>query len=940
MRLRRPPDRAGWFDLPVASIEKGRVAAPRPPEPTQPFRIPVLATIAPMVAALAMWLLTKSPFALVFAALGPVTAIASLADSRIGSRRTARREAKRFARETTETLGLIESAHALERRARCETTPAARSIIGRTGADPYRWRAAAGEPVLVSVGSGETRSALELDSAARQPTATAAVAAALDELERAASTLAAAPVTVDARLGIGVFGPLPLATAVARAMVLQLAWALSPAGHWWSATEQEGEWMSLLPHRRAARVLRPGWAVELGEVGQPLPFVTVVAASSEAELPGVCGVVIRAGGETGSAIVQHPQLERRAPVRVEAVSFDEAAGWAQLATLQAEGEGLVAADSLIPSEVRLDSLAGRAADGVLACPIAADAEGAVVVDLVAHGPHAVIGGTTGSGKSELLISWVVAMAAAYSPEEVNFLLIDFKGGSAFASLAPLPHTAGIITDLDEHRAARALASLKAELRYRERALAEAGARSIDDGTNLPRLVIIVDEFAAMLADHPDLHALFADIAARGRSLGVHLVLCTQRPAGVVRDAVLANADLRVSLRVNNRADSSAVVGTDAAASIPAEARGRGILSLAGGSPRLVQFAIARAADADSAASRWAGSPSIRRPWCEPLPSLVPIEEFAAHEQGAGAIGFGLEDVPDEQRIGVATWHPARDGNLLVLGAAGSGKSTALEALAAHGPAVWLPAAVDAAWDVLSELESATPGELLVIVDDLDSLLSRFAVEYRQAFSERLVAIMRDGPARGTRVVLAAQRLTSDAQALAGLAPARLLLAHASRQDFVLAGGEGRAWIGALPPGAGSWKGRRVQVASGAPRRPADPPAVVEQLGARPLAIVSGRARALLASLDPAIELSAALADAAALASGPAVVVGDVDEWQSHWGALAALRPVADILFEGCSLADYRAITRSRELPPPLGTGPRLCWRLNEDGTASRARLPF
>ncbi|MCU1578583.1 MAG: cell division protein [Rhodoglobus sp.] len=926
----------------MAIIQKGRVAAPRPPEPSPPFRIPVLATIAPVIAALAMWLLTRSPFALVFAALGPVTAVASLADSRIGSRRTARREARRFTRETGETLGQIESAHALERLANSEITPAARSIIGRPGADPYRWRAVAGAPMLVTVGSGEAGSALEFERGTRQPSPSASVAEALDRLEHAASTLAAAPVTVDARLGIGVFGPLPLATAVGRAIALQLAWALTPNEHWWSACGQEGEWMSLLPHRRGPGASRSGWGVEFGEVGEELPLVIVVAGASEADLPGACGVVVRAGGETGSAIVQHPQRERRAPVRVEAVSLDEAAGWAQSATLQAQREGLVAAESLVPSRVALEALPNRPTGGTLACAIAADAEGAVVVDLVAHGPHAVIGGTTGSGKSELLVSWVIAMAGAYSPDDVNFLLIDFKGGSAFAALAALPHTAGIITDLDEQQAARALASLKAELRYRERELAGAGAKSIDGGAAIPRLVIIVDEFAAMLADHPGLHALFADIAARGRSLGVHLVLCTQRPAGVVRDSVLANADLRVSLRVNNRADSSAVVGTDAAASIPAQARGRGILSLAGGPPRLVQFAIAGAADADGAVSRWAGSSPIRRPWCDPLPSSVPIAQLAGGQRGFDAICFGIEDVPDEQRIGPAVWHPARDGHLLVLGAAGSGKSTALEAIAAHGEPVWLPAAVDAAWDVLAELERVEAGERLVLFDDLDSLLSRFAVEYRQVFVERLVAIMRDGPARGIRVALAAQRLTPDAQALANLTGARLLLAHASRQDFVLAGGEGQAWLAGLPAGAGFWHGRRVQVASGAPRRPADSPALVEQLDDRHLAIVSGRAHALLARLGPAIDIGTAVGDAAALASGAArvIVVGDVDEWQSHWGALGALRPAADIIFDGCSLADYRAITRSRELPPPLGADPQLCWRLNEDGTASRVRLPY
>ena len=109
---------------------------------------------------------------------------------------------------------------------------------------------------------------------------------------------------------------------------------------------------------------------------------------------------------------------------------------------------------------------------------------------------------------------------------------------------------------------------------------------------------MVDEFAAMVQDFPELHELFADIAARGRSLGVHLILCTQRPAGVVRDAVLANCTLRISLRVNNRADSTAVIGSDAAAALPRLPLGRAIVCLPGEEPQPVQVAITCDSDAD------------------------------------------------------------------------------------------------------------------------------------------------------------------------------------------------------------------------------------------------------------------------------------------------------------------------------------------------------
>src|SRR5690606_38751968 len=158
----------------------------------------------------------------------------------------------------------------------------------------------------------------------------------------------------------------------------------------------------------------------------------------------------------------------------------------------------------------------------------------------------------------------------------------------------LPHVVGIVTDLDEVAAARALRSLRAELRHRESLLAERGARSIEelaDGVPaLARLVIVVDEFAALTAGFPELHEVFADLAARGRSLGVHLVLCTQRPAGSVRDSVLANCTLRISLRVNNRADSIAVVGEPGAAALPRHPVGRAIIARDEGSV-LVQLAV-------------------------------------------------------------------------------------------------------------------------------------------------------------------------------------------------------------------------------------------------------------------------------------------------------------------------------------------------------------
>ncbi|HET8987482.1 MAG TPA: FtsK/SpoIIIE domain-containing protein, partial [Humibacillus sp.] len=188
------------------------------------------------------------------------------------------------------------------------------------------------------------------------------------------------------------------------------------------------------------------------------------------------------------------------------------------------------------------------------------------IDLARDGPHALIGGTTGSGKSELLQALVAGLAATHRPDDVGFVLIDYKGGAAFRDCARLPHTLGLVTDLDEHLTARALASLTAELRRRERLLAEAGAKDLEayrhlmtepgsDRPRLARLVIVVDEFKRLADELADFVNGLVRIAATGRSLGVHLVLATQRPAGIITGDMRANVSLRICLRVRDRADS-------------------------------------------------------------------------------------------------------------------------------------------------------------------------------------------------------------------------------------------------------------------------------------------------------------------------------------------------------------------------------------------------
>lgn len=227
--------------------------------------------------------------------------------------------------------------------------------------------------------------------------------------------------------------------------------------------------------------------------------------------------------------------------------------------------------------LRGEWLAGEQREPIsFAAVVGQGTDGHVELDLRAQGPHALVGGTTGSGKSEFLQTWIMSLATRVSPDCVSFLLIDYKGGAAFAECAELPHTVGLVTDLDPHLVSRALTSLQAELRHREELLASRGAKDMvtlerrSDPATPPALLIVIDEFATLVKEVPEFVEGIVDIAQRGRSLGLHLILATQRPAGVITENLRANTNLRIALRVADAADSRDVLGvTDAATFDPA-----------------------------------------------------------------------------------------------------------------------------------------------------------------------------------------------------------------------------------------------------------------------------------------------------------------------------------------------------------------------------------
>lgn len=373
--------------------------------------------------------------------------------------------------------------------------------------------------------------------------------------------------------------------------------------------------------------------------------------------------------------------------------------------------------------------------GNLRALVGQSAQGPFSIDLRADGPHALVGGTTGAGKSELLQAWILGMATANSPQRITFLLVDYKGGSAFRDCVNLPHTVGLVTDLSPHLVRRALASLSAELRYREHILAQHRAKDLvelerrGESDAPPSLVIVVDEFAALVQEVPDFVDGVVNVAQRGRSLGLHLILATQRPQGVIRDNLRANTNLRMALRMADEDDSSDVLGTTAAAYFDPALPGRAMSK--SGPGRLTPFQTAyaggwtsdnppppemtletlgfgvgtvwelpaieedeeKAAQLDlgptdiqrlvsriTEAAQDAELPPPRKPWLPELGNVYELSTLPTARRD-DVIVFGVCDDPDSQTQPVVVFEPDREGNLAVFGASGSGKSAFLRSVA-------------------------------------------------------------------------------------------------------------------------------------------------------------------------------------------------------------------------------------------------------------------
>ncbi|WP_265520573.1 FtsK/SpoIIIE domain-containing protein [Oerskovia flava] len=821
----------------VARFPERELAPPKPPQPLQPARFPLVAMVAPLLMGVVLFSIRQNVLSVVFIALSPLIMIGNYIDQKITGRRRFRAQVAQFKESVTAMHETIERTHAVERAVRLTETPSVADTLDavrRFGGLLWTHRPEHRAFLSVRLGLGRGVSRVQVEDAGSADTLPEFLRE-IEELQAHCAHIDGVPIVAHLRTAgaTGIAGPSARAAAVGRGVLVQLAALHSPAELVLTAitsprSRTEWEWLEWLPHTgsphspldgahladnpgagaallsrledligsRGADLDRP--AERRGELDphketeklpEPvLPTVVVLVeddapvdrsrltrlvergpdvgvhvvwvAPTVEQLPAACRTFVLTGTD-GSTTGEVRVGRLTFPVECEPVDLATAHELARILAPVVDVGAPVDDDSDLPRSVSYVTLAGkslvsdpealverwrennsltvrdgsppvrRRSDGTLRALVGHSGTEPLHLDLRTQGPHALVGGTTGAGKSEFLQAWVLGMAAAHSPDRVTFLFVDYKGGAAFADCVNLPHTVGLVTDLSPHLVRRALTSLRAELRYREHLLNRKKAKDLislertGDPDTPPSLLIVVDEFAALVNEVPEFVDGVVDVAQRGRSLGLHLILATQRPAGVIKDNLRANTNLRVALRMADEGDSTDILGIPMAAHFDPSIPGRGAVKTgpgritpfqtgyAGGwttdqperprldveemtfgtsvkwdipAPEVEEVAdpgpndIALAVATISAAARAAAVPEPRKPW---LPELATTYDLALlpNPRTDERLLLGVVDDPTTQQQPTVFYEPDRDGNMAIYGTGGSGKSAALRSIA-------------------------------------------------------------------------------------------------------------------------------------------------------------------------------------------------------------------------------------------------------------------
>lgn len=335
------------------------------------------------------------------------------------------------------------------------------------------------------------------------------------------------------------------------------------------------------------------------------------------------------------------------------------------------------------------------------------AAGQAWVDLVTDGPHALVVGTTGAGKSELLTSWLVQLAWSQPPEALQLILVDYKGGTCLGPLKRLPHCVDLLTDLEPAATARAIEAISAQLRRREQILRKSNCKDITEYEQLrrhqpslaplARMLVVVDEFATLAATQEELLEHLLRLAAQGRSLGMHLILATQHPHGALSTSITANAALRVCLRMLDASEGAPLLGHGDLPDLP-RAPGFLCLSTQRGHFRCPYAGTAQesAVWIDACVKAAQALPPCQSPWLAPPPANLTFTQaqqlLAAHGAPAPVKGLAtslasnrqnlalaLCDLPEQLAYGAFNWDSTTP--LGIFGTSASGRTAALRQLA-------------------------------------------------------------------------------------------------------------------------------------------------------------------------------------------------------------------------------------------------------------------
>lgn len=699
------------------------VEAPRAPVEEPRARIPWVAALVPLPVALVLAAFL-GPQVLAFAVLGPLAVLGGSLGDRLAGRRRRQRATVEHARAVAEAQARLTAACDAEVVDRAGRHPDPATVLATAEHRTAGLWAADDLVLRLGLGAVEARTRWREGGVERR------------------EHLAGVPVTVDlgAVRALGVVGPEAAVHGVLRWAAGQLVTRCSPHR---LGLHGGARWSRWVPHGRVADTAAPTRVVVVG------PGETAGRATLHAPGPGAVALVgATARSDLPPEVETVLEVDASGPARLHAAGVvvplvaDRVGPWwwerlarslAPLRPAPTAGSAVVPAACALEAALDAPRLtaagiaehwSGVAGRRTARAVVGTDGTGPVHLDLTTDGPHLLVAGTTGSGKSEFLRTLVTGLALEAPPEELALVLVDFKGGAAFGPCAGLPHVVGLVTDLDDHLVERALTSLTAELRRRERALAAAGVADLDElppatggAPGLGRLVIVVDELRALVEELPRFVEGLVRIAAQGRSLGIHLVLATQRPTGTVTADIQANVGARVAFRVREAGDALDVVGDRAAADIPPELPGRGVVRRPDGSLLTFQAALVAPPEGERPLEVLDLEPCVRRdprdgaappdgapaartraveavvdavraarvtrhgppppaPWLPPLPSVLRPGDAVHGTSGlTGPSTLAVVDEPEAARYSSMPW--AADGPLRVVGRSRSGRTTAL-----------------------------------------------------------------------------------------------------------------------------------------------------------------------------------------------------------------------------------------------------------------------